>query len=54
MRPSREFKESVLIVGFFLLSVAVLLILLLGISGWGWRRPAPRSLPLPAAEQLGQ
>ena len=42
MKPSRMFKENVLVVGFFLLSVAVVALLVVGaIRGRTSHRPAP-------------
>ena len=48
MNPSRKFKENVLVVGFFLLSVAVAVIVVVGV----WKgRTSARPLA-PAAEQV--
>jgi hypothetical protein len=48
MNPSRKFKENVLVVGFFLLSVAVVVIFVVG--AWKGRTSARPSVP--AAEQV--
>ncbi len=45
MNPSRKFKENVLVVGFFLLSLAVVVILVLG--AWKGRTSARQSTPPP-------
>jgi hypothetical protein len=45
MNPSRKFKENVLVVGFFLLSVAVVVILIVG--AWKGRTSARPSTPPP-------
>jgi hypothetical protein len=43
MNPSRKFKENVLVVGFFSLSVAVVVILIIGV--WKGRTSARASIP---------
>ena len=48
MNPSRKFKENVLVVGFFLLSVAVVVILVIG--AWKGRTSVRPSTP--PAEQV--
>jgi hypothetical protein len=48
MNPSRKFKENVLVVGFFSLSVAIVVILVVG--AWKGRTSARPSAP--AAEQV--
>ena len=48
MNPSRKFKENVLVVGFFVLSVAVVVILVVG--AWKGRTSARPSTP--PAEQV--
>jgi len=48
MNPSRKFKENVLAVGFFSLSVAVVVIIIIGI----WKgRTSARLLP-PSAQEV--
>jgi hypothetical protein len=43
MAPSKKFKENVLVVGFFLLSVAVVVIVVVGV--WKGRTSARPSTP---------
>jgi len=43
MHPSRKFKENVLVLGFFLISVAVVVILVVG--AWSGRTSARPSTP---------
>jgi hypothetical protein len=43
MNPSRKFKENVLVVGFFVLSVGVVVILVVG--AWKGRTSARPSTP---------
>jgi hypothetical protein len=43
MNPSRKFKENVLVIGFFLLSVAVVVILIVG--AWKGHTSARPSTP---------
>jgi hypothetical protein len=48
MNPSRKFKENVLVVGFFLLSVAVVVILIVG----AWKGRTSSRASTPPAEQV--
>jgi hypothetical protein len=51
MKPSRTFKENVLVVGFFTFSLAVLVVLALGIwKGATSRRLAPPAEAVPAGD----
>jgi hypothetical protein len=49
MKLSRSFKENVLVVGFFLLSVAVVVLLV-----WGAWRGATSQRPAPTPEHANQ
>jgi len=48
MNPSRKFKENVLVLGFFLLSVAVVVILIVG----AWRGHTSGRASTPPAERV--
>jgi hypothetical protein len=48
MNPSRKFKENVLVVGFFLLSVAVAVVIVVGV----WKGRTSTRASTPPAEQV--